>query len=137
MLSVNVVLAVQGAVHLAKDFQVRLAVKHCGAIDGVVHQEILDTVHDDNFVVVRQGGDKCTGRRDDGGVCTGGAYSVEDAVLVEVVGSCISVALYQSKLVCKFICSEGTGAVQSIVCISCSLAGVVLCDNQVLACNGV
>ena len=137
LLTINIILVVQGAVHLAKDLEVRLAGEYGGAVNGVVHHVVLDTVHDDDLVVVRQGGHKGTCRRNDGRVCTGSAHSIEDAVLVEVVRSCVSVALNQSKLVCKFVCGESTGAVQCIVCISCSLAGIVLCDDQVLACNGV
>lgn len=53
-LSVDVVLPVKGAVHLAENLEVRLAVKYGGAIYGVVYQEVLDSVHDDDLIVIRE-----------------------------------------------------------------------------------
>ena len=54
ILSVDVVLSVKGAVHLAENLEVRLAVKYGGAIYGVVYQEVLDSVHDDDLIVIRE-----------------------------------------------------------------------------------
>ena len=51
-LSVDVVLSVEGAVHLSKNLKVGLAVKYGGAIYGVVYQEVLDSVHDDDLIVI-------------------------------------------------------------------------------------
>lgn len=54
ILSVDVVLSVEGAVHLSKNLKVRLAVKYGGAIYGVVYQEVLDSVHNDDLIVIRE-----------------------------------------------------------------------------------
>ena len=51
-LAVDVVLVVEGTVHLTKDFKVRHTVKECGAIHGVVYHIVLYAAHNYDLIVV-------------------------------------------------------------------------------------
>ena len=136
-LAVDVVLVVEGTVHLAKYFKVRHTVKECGAIHGVVYHIVLYATHYYDLIVVGEGGYQSACRRYDSGVGSGCADGVEDAVLIEVLAVCISVALYQSQTVCKLIGGKCSVAVEGIGSIIGYDAGVLLGDYQVLAGNYV
>lgn len=120
---------------MAKYFQVGLAFEDRGAINSVINHIVFDSVHYNDLIIIGQRGYQGACRRDDGGIHAGSGDCVENAVLIVVIGVCVSITLYQAKFFRQFVGGQCAAGIEGVGGILSGDAGILLRNDKVLACN--